>query len=318
MSAIGGRDTVICIVGPTASGKSELAQCVAEALNGEIISADSMQIYRGMDIGTAKVLPDQRRVPHHGIDLVDPGEAYSAALFQEYARKKFDEISSRGKASVLVGGSGFYIRAAIDDYDFPDGEQQENPVREMWEHYLDTFGAVALWEKLNELDSASAKAIHPNNAKRVVRALEMHAHGVSYAEQLEALQAIRPFKESFIIGLGCPKEILNERINGRVDIMRETGLEDEVRHLLDAGFRQGLTSQHAIGYKEIVDAFDGGRSLDQAYEDIKQATRRYGKRQRTWFRKDKRIHWVDALYSSVALEASLELISKYMKSDLLQ
>lgn len=301
-------DTVICVVGPTATGKSELAQCLAETYNGEVISADSMQIYKGMDIGTAKIPPKERRVPHFGLDLVDPGEPYSVALYQDYARDVFDEINSRGKVAVLVGGSGFYVRAAIDDYEFPSGEQLDNPEREKWESYLADFGANALWQKLEEVDSASAKVIHPNNSKRVIRALEMHADGISYADQLDALQTIKPYKKSLMIGLACPKEILNQRINDRVDMMRELGLENEVRSLLNSGFREGLTSQHAIGYKEIVDAFDGNRSLDQAYEDVKQATRRYAKRQRTWFRKDKRVHWIDCVDAATAKNEAFELV----------
>lgn len=301
---------IVCIVGPTATGKSELAQIIAERFNGEVVSADSMQIYRGMDIGTAKVPLDERRVPHFGLDLVDPGEAYSVALYQEYARAAFDDILSRGKLPVLVGGSGFYVRAAIDDYDFPKGEQLDNPIRERFERLLKEKGNVALWKKLEEVDPASAKVIHPNNAKRVIRALEMHDEGISYAEQVQRLQTIDPYMDAVMVGLACPKEVLDRRISLRVDKMREMGLESEVRGLLDAGFRDGLTSQHAIGYKEIVDAFEGGRSMDRAYEDIKQATRRYAKRQRTWFRKDERIDWLDCVDPMKAASETVDLVGE--------
>ncbi len=284
---------VICIVGPTATGKSELAQQVAERFDGEILSADSMQVYKGMDIGTAKVPPSERRVAHHGIDLVDPGEPFSVALYQRYSRDAFQRIGSKGKIPVLVGGSGFYVRSAIDDYDFPKGDQQDNPIRDRWQAYLDEFGTDALWDELLKRDKRSAEAIHPNNSKRVIRALEMFEEGVCYADQLDNLKTIKPYVDTLMIGLDCPRDLLNSRIDSRVDQMRRMGLEDEVASLLGMGFRDALTAQQAIGYKEIVDAFNGNRSINQAYDDIKRATRRYAKRQRTWFRRDERIVWVD-------------------------
>lgn len=308
-------DKIICVVGPTATGKSELAQNIAEHVGGEIVSADSMQIYKGMDIGTAKVPLSERRVAHFGLDLVNPGQPYSVALYQQYARSVFKDIASRGKIAVVVGGSGFYVRAAIDDYDFPKGEQTENPVRERYFRYLAENGASALWDKLDEVDPESASVIHPNNTKRVIRALEMHEEGISYADQVQRLQVIEPVFDTVMIGLSCQRELLGARIGKRVDTMREMGLEDEVSQLLDAGFRDGLTSQHAIGYKEIVDAFDGGRSIDQAYEDIKQATRRYAKRQRTWFRKDERINWIDCSDADTAALQALDIIDAKLTVD---
>lgn len=308
-------DKIICVVGPTATGKSELAQNIAEHVGGEIVSADSMQIYKGMDIGTAKVPLSERRVAHFGLDLVDPGQPYSVALYQQYARSVFKDIASRGKIAVVVGGSGFYVRAAIDDYDFPKGEQTENPVRERYFRYLAENGVSALWDKLDEVDPKSASVIHPNNTKRVIRALEMHEEGISYADQVQRLQVIEPVFDTVMIGLSCQRELLGARIGKRVDTMREMGLEDEVSQLLDAGFRDGLTSQHAIGYKEIVDAFDGGRSIDQAYEDIKQATRRYAKRQRTWFRKDERINWIDCSDADTAALQALDIIDAKLTVD---
>lgn len=308
-------DKIICVVGPTATGKSELAQNIAEHVGGEIVSADSMQIYKGMDIGTAKVPLSERRVAHFGLDLVNPGQPYSVALYQQYARSVFKDIASRGKIAVVVGGSGFYVRAAIDDYDFPKGEQTENPVRERYFRYLAENGVSALWDKLDEVDPKSASVIHPNNTKRVIRALEMHEEGISYADQVQRLQVIEPVFDTVMIGLSCQRELLGARIGKRVDTMREMGLEDEVSQLLDAGFRDGLTSQHAIGYKEIVDAFDGGRSIDQAYEDIKQATRRYAKRQRTWFRKDERINWIDCSDADTAALQALDIIDAKLTVD---
>ena len=285
---------VICIVGPTASGKSELAQRLAVALDGEIVSADSMQIYRGMDIGTGKVPPSERRVPHFGLDLVDPGTPYSAALFQPYARACFADIRSRGHVPFLVGGTGLYVRAAIDDYRFPEGEQVDNPVREHYTRIAEEQGSDVLWKLLEQRDPASADVIHPHNVRRVVRAFELLEEGKSYAAQKEALQHIAPYEQALFIGLAVDADLLRARIDRRVDAMVEEGLVDEVTTLLQEGFREGLTAGQAIGYKEIVAALDGQCTLVEAIDAIKLATRRYAKRQRTWFRKDTRIRWIDA------------------------
>ena len=266
---------VIAIVGPTASGKTDAAQIVAERLGGEVVSADSMQIYRGMDIGTGKLPASERRVPHHGFDLVDPGEPYSAALFQAFARRCFRDIDARGKRAVLCGGTGQYVQAAIDDFVFPKGDQVENPVRERWTAYAEEHGN------------------HPNNVRRVVRAFELLEEGASYAEQKQRLATVAPFVPAVQFGLAVEPAILNERIDARVDAMVAAGLVDEVRGLLTAGFRDGVTAPQAIGYKEIVEALDGNTTLEEAVQAIKTATRRYGKRQRTWFRRDRR-RWVNA------------------------
>ena len=289
-----GTSTVICIVGPTASGKSALAQRVAIEVGGEIISADSMQIYRGMDIGTGKVPESERVVPHHGLDLVDPGEPYSAALFQAYARDCFDSIEKRGKRSVLCGGTGFYVRAAIDDYEFPKGEQVDNELRDELNAFADERGAHALWERLLSVDPESAAIIPENDVKRVVRAFELIDEGFSYAQQKKKLASIPSFRESVLVGLSVDPDVLRGRICDRVDQMVEDGLVEEVEKLLEQGFREGVTAPQAIGYKEIVRVLDGASSLEEAIRDIKTATCRYAKRQRTWFRKDKRIRWIDA------------------------
>ena len=295
---------VICIVGPTASGKSELAQRLAVALDGEIVSADSMQIYRGMDIGTGKVPPSERRVPHFGLDLVDPGTPYSAALFQPYARACFADIRSRGHVPFLVGGTGLYVRAAVDDYRFPEGEQVDNPVREHYTRIAEEQGSDALWKLLEQRDPASAAVIHPHNVRRVVRAFELLEEGKSYAAQKEALQHIAPYEQALFIGLAVDADLLRARIDRRVDAMAEEGLVDEVTTLLQEGFREGLTAGQAIGYKEIVAALDGQCTLAEAIDAIKLATRRYAKRQRTWFRKDTRIRWIDANGDEDAMTAA--------------
>ena len=302
---------VVCVVGPTASGKSELAQHIATALDGEIISADSMQVYKGMDIGTGKVPKAERKVFHYGLDLVEPGEPFSAALFQSYARSCIDEIRAKQKRVVLCGGTGFYVRAVIDDYEFPKGEQVGNVTRDRYNELARNEGPSALWERLRAVDPESASVIPENDVKRVVRAFELLEEGKSYASQKQALASIGQVYPAAFIGLSVDPDVLRKRIDSRVDAMMRAGLVGEVQDLLDRGFRKGITAPQAIGYKEIVEALDGAISLDEAVEQIKTATHRYAKRQRTWFRKDKRIHWVDAdtLNLSDMLQDSLAFIA---------
>ena len=300
----------IVIVGPTASGKSDLAQIVAERLGCSVLSADSMQVYRGMDIGTGKVTQQERRVPHFGLDLVDPGQPFSAALFQEYGRSLLERESSAGKPMVVCGGTGFYVRALIDDFQFPAGEQVENPVLDERTARLALVGPKALWEELRAIDPLSAEDIHPNDSKRVIRAFEMLAAGESYHKQKEAFSQIDQLYPAVFFGLGMEPKELNARIDRRVEHMVASGLVEEVQHLLDYGFRKAMTAREAIGYKEIVAYLDGEWSLDEAVEKIKTATHQYAKRQRTWFRKDKRIHWLDAgTYDAETM--ARQVISRY-------
>ena len=303
---------LIVVVGPTASGKSDLAQEIARELNGCVLSADSMQIYRGMDIGTGKLLSHEQYVPHYGLDLADPGESYSVAVFQEYGRKLIDEQLAMGKAVVVCGGTGFYIRALIDEFNFPAGNQDDNPVREKYSRLLEEIGPHALWEELKRVDPASAEVVHENDTKRVIRAFELLADGTSYSKQKEAFQKIPQHYPATFIGLKVEPAILNARIDHRVDKMVAAGLVEEVRGLLYQGFREGLTAQHAIGYKEIVAYLDGECSLEEAIASIKISTHRYAKRQRTWFRKDLRIHWIsaDEYDLSRLTRQSLDIIEK--------
>lgn len=285
---------VISIVGPTASGKSSLAQSVALELDGEVVSADSMQIYRSMDIGTAKVLPNEQLVPHHLIDMIDPGQAYSAQLFQDQARAAFQDIYDRDKVPILCGGTGFYVQAALEEMTFPDGEQEENPLRDALEAFRKERGNDALWSLLNAKDPRSAALIHPNNHVRVIRALEMHEEGVSYASQVANIKALPEAVWSLRFFLQVDPHVLAQRIDARVDAMREAGLVEEVRSLVERGFEDALTAPKAIGYKEIMAAMKGQMTLDRAFDQIKTATRRYAKRQRSWFRRDKRLIILDA------------------------
>ncbi len=307
------KQPVIAVVGPTASGKSNLAQELALKLNGEVLSADSMQVYRGMEIGTAKIKPEERKVPHWGIDLINPGEPYSAALFQEYARRVISALDKEGKRTILAGGTGLYVRAALDDYDFPEGEQIDNPIRDKYTAYAQEFGNQALWNLLNEIDAESASVIHPNNVRRVVRAFELLSEGKTYAQQKENLSSISQLIPAIFIGLKVSPDLLNERINRRVDSMIRDGLVDEVKSLLSQGFREGVTAPQAIGYKEIVQALEGECTLEEAIDTIKTASRRYAKRQRTWFNKDKRIQWIDIdnTSSESLLNEALEVINEH-------
>ena len=301
---------VLAIVGPTGVGKTALAEELAVRLGGEIVSADSMQVYRGMDIGTAKPPPEERRVPYHCIDLVDPGEPFSAALFQREARAAIAELAGRNMLPVVAGGTGLYVRAALDRMDFPRGEQTANPVRERYERFAAENGAVALHGLLVQRDPAAAACIHPNNARRVIRALEMADEGISYAEQSAGFSSRESVYDTHHIGLTMEREALYARIDERVDAMLETGLIGEVERLLSGGFRDALTAAQAIGYKEFVPVIEGRADRDEAVAAVKQASRRYAKRQLTWFRSDPRIRWIDVteMSSQQAASAALDAI----------
>jgi len=283
---------VVAIVGPTAVGKSLVAEIVALALGGEIVSADSMQVYRGLDIGTAKTPPAERRVRYHCVDLVDPGQPYSAALFQKDARAAIDGILARGSTPVLVGGTGLYVRAALDAMEFP-ASGTESGLRARLEERARTEGGQAIYEELISLDPESAALIHPNNTRRVIRALEMLYDGRRYARQARGFSQRRSYYPSTrFFGLTLDRATLYERIDARVDDMLSRGLLDEIRSLVASGFEKALTSSQAIGYKELVPVVTSGADPVAAAARVKQATRRYAKRQLTWFRADPRIEWI--------------------------
>lgn len=285
---------VVAILGPTASGKSDLAQHVALRIDGEVVSADSMQVYRGMDIGTAKIPQANMLVPHHLIDILDPGETFSAQLFQSLSRSCFSDIQNRGRVPILCGGTGLYVQSALEDMRFPKGDQQHNPVRTKYEMIAAEHGNQAVWDRLNEVDPSSAALLHPNNVRRVIRALEMYEQGVSYATQVQGMKELSEVVPSIRFALKRDPAYLADRINKRVENMFEMGLVKEVQLLLDDGWRAALTAPQAIGYKEVVSALDGNISMNEAMELIKTATRRYAKRQRTWLRRDSRLIWLDA------------------------
>ncbi|MBN2840921.1 MAG: tRNA (adenosine(37)-N6)-dimethylallyltransferase MiaA [Coriobacteriia bacterium] len=301
---------VLAIVGPTAVGKSGIADGVARTLGAEIVSADSMQVYRGMDVGTAKTPPAQRSVPYHCIDLLDPGTPYSAALFQADARTAIDALRVRGVPSVLVGGTGLYVRAALDTMEFPSGETTSS-IRFELERRATVEGPRALHDELTRLDPASAALVHPNNTRRVIRSLEMLAAGTSYAKQASGFsRRTFHYAETTLIGLTLERGELYHRIDERVDTMVDTGLLDEVQRLLERGFADALTSTQAIGYKELVPVLRGQADPSAAIDEIKRSTRRYAKRQLAWFRADPRVSWLDVtgLSTPEAIDSVLDLL----------
>lgn len=284
--------TVIAVVGPTAVGKSALAEVLALDLGGEVVSADAMQVYRGMDIGTAKPPAGGRAAPYHCIDLVDPGETYSAARFQHDARAAIADIAERERVPILCGGTGLYVRAALDDWAFPYGEAATSG-RARLEALAAEIGPEGLHALLADRDPEAAARIHPNNVRRVVRALEMLESGTSYAAQAVRFAERESVYEAVMLGLTMNRERLYARIDERVDRMLAAGLLEEVQGLLSRGFREALTAAQAIGYKELVPVVEHGVDLGEAAAAIRRATRRYAKRQMTWFRADPRITWLD-------------------------
>lgn len=283
---------VIAVVGPTASGKSAVADLVAEALGSEVVSADAMQVYRGMDIGTAKTPVSERRVPLLLVDVADPTEPYSAALYQRDSRREIDRLRAEGRVPVLCGGTGLYVRAALDEMEFPRGEI-DGAARQRYQDLAGKLGPEGVHALLAERDPESAALIHPHNVRRVVRALEMLDEGVSYARQSAGFSKPREHYPSLQFALTMDRARLYARIDARVDAMMRTGLLDEVRGLMDAGAADALTSRQAIGYKELIDALEGRCTIGEAVDLIKLRSRRYAKRQLSWFRRDPRITWLD-------------------------
>ena len=286
------RPDVVAIVGPTASGKSALAERLASELGTSIVSIDAMQVYRGMDIGTAKSYPQDPGLRLEMVDIADLSDDYSVALFQRDARMCIDALLGQGRIAVLCGGTGLYLDAVIDEMEFPSGETR-GAVRSKYEVIADREGPETLHKLLEDKDPRSAALIHPHNVRRVIRALEMSDEGVSYADQNEGLRVRRPHYQASIFALVMDRARLYRRIDRRVDKMFERGLVEEVEGLLDKGLRDSTTARQAIGYKEVIDALDGAITLEEARELIKTRTRRYAKRQLSWIRRDGRAQWLD-------------------------
>ena len=280
----------IAIVGATATGKSAVALAVAERLDGEIVNADSMQFYRGMDIGTAKLSVEERRgIPHHQLDTLDVDEDASVARFQESARADIDAIHARGKRAVVVGGSGLYVRGLLDRFEFPGTDPV---VRARLEERAHTEGPGILHRELAARDPAAAERIQPQNAKRIVRALEViELTGELYSSSLPTHTYEIPAVQ---VGLRLSYEALDPRIDARVEHMWELGLVDEVHGLAERGLREGVTARRAVGYAETLRLLDGELTEPAARDLIAQNTRRLARRQARWFQPDARVSWVDA------------------------
>ena len=293
-AAVTEKKKLVILTGPTAVGKTALSLKLAGRIGGEIISADSMQVYRGMDIGSAKATPQERAlIPHHLIDLLDPSEEFHVVRFQEEARRAIEDIASRGKIPIMTGGTGFYIQAVLYDIDFTEAAEDAQ-YRQMLEEKARTEGNEALHAMLAEADPASAAAIHANNVKRVIRALEYyHETGNRISEHNEAeRQRKSPYCSAYFV-LNDERSRVYERINRRVDEMMKQGLPEEVDGLRRKGYTRDLVSMQGLGYKELLAYFDGEMSLEEAVETIKRDTRHFAKRQLTWFRRERDVIWVN-------------------------
>jgi tRNA dimethylallyltransferase len=281
----------VAIVGPTATGKSQLAIAMAESLGGEVVNADAMQLYRGMDIGTAKVTDAERRgVPHHLLDVLDVTETASVAAYQRDARAVVERLLAAGRVPILVGGSGLYVRAVLDDLEFPG---TDSAIRARLEAELARTGAAVMHARLAGLDPPAASAILPSNGRRVVRALEViELTGRPFSATMPRPGPAR--WDTVQVGIDLDTDTLDRRVERRVRRMFDEGLVDEVRRLDEQGLRSGRTASRALGYQQVLDALDGRHDLAEAADATVRATRRFVRRQRSWFRRDRRIHWLDA------------------------
>lgn len=280
---------LIVVAGPTASGKTALGIEICKRLNGEVISADSMQIYKGMDIATAKPLKEEMQgIPHHLIDVISPEETFSVADFKSLAEAKIDEIIKKGKIPVIVGGTGLYIDSLVENISLCDASTDEN-LRQALTQRAEKEGAAVLLEEVRKIDPEYAQKLHENNVKRIIRALELwETSHITMTQQIaQSRKEPSPYNVCFIILDAENRDFLYERINRRVDMMLSAGLEKEAREYYSSC---GKTAAQAIGYKELAPYFDGEKTLDEAVESLKQSTRRYAKRQLTWFRRNETAH----------------------------
>lgn len=285
---------LIVITGPTASGKTALSVRLAKELGAEIVNADSMQIYKYMDIGTAKPTVEEREgVPHHLIDIVNPDELFSVARYCECAKSAIDDIHSRGKTAVMVGGTGLYVDSLVNNIQFSETEPDEE-YRQLLETEAQERGNECIYEKLKAIDPESAAKIAVQDTKRIIRALEVyHVTGKTITWHNEQSRSVPSPYNTTMFAISMDRDALYDKINRRVDVMLELGLVDEVKKILEMGVDEKATSMQAIGYKEIVGYLKGEISLEKAADDIKQGSRRYAKRQLTWFRRNSNINWIE-------------------------
>lgn len=304
------KNPLIVIAGPTACRKTKISVSLAKDINASVISADSMQVYKGLDIGTAKIRPEEMQgVPHYMIDELEPDEEFNIYLFKKKALGFIDDINNVGRLPMIVGGTGFYIQSVLYDIDFSD-EGGDRKYRKKLEEIADKEGVTALHRLLEEKDAESAEAIHENNVKRVIRALEYHHETGKKlsAHNSEQKQKISPFNFAYFV-LNMDREMLYRRINTRVDLMVSAGLIDEVDGLLKKGVSAGSLSMQGIGYKEVCEYLAGNSSKEDAINAIKQNTRHFAKRQLTWFR-----HERDAVFIELDEYADTEAVKEHMKS----
>lgn len=302
---------LIAVVGPTASGKTGLAIDIANYVGGEIVSADSMQIYKYMDIGSAKPTPEERsQAIHHMIDFLEPDEEFSVADYTEMAHTVIANITAHGKIPVMAGGTGLYINSVINDVTFGEMEP-DYLLREQLNKLAEEKGGEYLIEMLMKIDEESAKKLHPNNVRRIIRAIEFYKlTGKKISKHQEETKKRESRYNPLMICIKRDREELYQRINRRVDIMMDMGLVDEVKRLMDMGYTRELNSMKGIGYKEVIDYLEDKASFEETVDIIKQSSRRYAKRQLTWFCRDKRIHYVNA---NKAFEESKILIDGFFK-----
>lgn len=308
------KKPLVVLTGPTAVGKTKLSIDLAKALGGEIISADSMQVYKHMDIGSAKITEKEMDgVPHHLIDVLSPFEEFHIVRFQELAKKAVEDIYSRGRIPVFVGGTGFYIQAVTKEIDFTEGEEDKE-YREELSRLAAEKGNEFLHEMLRNIDPKSAEEIHANNVKRVIRALEFYKeNGFPISQHNEEQkQNETPYNLAYFV-LNAPRELLYERIDRRVDEMMENGLMEEVQKLKDMGCRRDMTSMQGLGYKEILSFLEGEVPLEEAVRILKRDTRHFAKRQLTWFRRESDVIWVDKDKFSFDEEKILEYMLSVCK-----
>lgn len=303
------KTKIICVVGATASGKTDLAVKLAKAVDGEIVSADSMQVYKNMPIATAVATKEEQEgVPHHLVEFLDADQTFSVADYVEFAKSKIAEITSRGRVPIVAGGTGLFVDSLVKNISFSEVGSNSEIRNELAEKSNEE-----LYEKLLKLDANAAEDIHPNNRKRVIRALELCMSGISKTEQNENSMLVDSPYDALYIGIGYKdRQKLYDRINKRVDLMLEAGLENEARQMLG---KQGLTARQAIGHKELQPYIDGKITLDEATENLKRETRRYAKRQLTWFRRNENINWLyaDEMSRDELVEKAVALAKNHLK-----
>ena len=302
-------EKVIVVIGPTSVGKTKMGVALAKKLNGEVISGDSMQVYRQMDIGTAKVtIEEMEGVTHHCIDILDPKDQYSVHDFQQTVRKQITEITNRGHVPIIVGGTGLYIKAALYDYTFSEMENNHDEINKKYKDYTNE----QLYAHLKQIDEESAKILHFNNRRRVLRAVEIYEQtGQKKSEMINEQEHICLY-DAYFVGLTLPRELLYERINLRVDLMMKNGLQGEMESLIKQGLTRENQSMKAIGYKEWFDYFEGKCDLNEVSENIKKHSRQYAKRQYTWFKNQFDVHWYDVCLENFS--KTIEEVSRDLKN----